>query len=456
MLDLLRPWPGASVLDVGGGHGQVTGPLVDAGYAVTVLGSEPACESARPGMDRHGPRALRRRRPAALPGFADRSYDVVLSLRLLPHVRRVAELVATLARLARAAVVVDYPTRRSVNAVSGPFFGLKQGVEGDTRPVHGVLRPRDRGRVRGARLLPHGCAVPSSSRRWRSTAPWARPRSRGRSRARRGARPHLRARLPRRAEARAAWLSPPRARLGARAVPPLGAQAAQARRARPRAGPDARACAASTSAPTTASSACCCASAAAPGRRADLTAEAVASIRSLVGDDVHLVAGDRLPFPDAAFDRVVVVDMLEHVADEAAFARELARVTKPGGRLVVNTPHLKRTLLRRARHALGQTDEKHGHLRPGYTPERPRELLAPAFELREPPHLLALLLGGGRHRPQLGHRAPRQEVLGQGHGGDGRRPRPPPQGLPELRPDLPARLGREPASTRWCRPRATC
>jgi SAM-dependent methyltransferase len=113
----------------------------------------------------------------------------------------------------------------------------------------------------------------------------------------------------------------------------------------------------------------------------DLTQEAVASIRSLVEDDVHLVAGDRLPFPDAAFDRVVVVDMLEHVPDESAFARELARVTKPGGRLVLNTPHLKRTLLRRLRRALGQTDAKHGHLRPGYTPERLRELLAPAFEL---------------------------------------------------------------------------
>lgn len=113
----------------------------------------------------------------------------------------------------------------------------------------------------------------------------------------------------------------------------------------------------------------------------DLTDESVASIRSLVGDDVHLVAGGVLPFADAAFDRVVVVDMLEHVSDEAAFARELARVTKSGGRLLVNTPHLKRTLLRRARHALGQTDAKHGHLRPGYTPGRLAELFAPGFEL---------------------------------------------------------------------------
>jgi ubiquinone/menaquinone biosynthesis C-methylase UbiE len=113
----------------------------------------------------------------------------------------------------------------------------------------------------------------------------------------------------------------------------------------------------------------------------DLTGDAVASIRSLVGTDTHLVRGDRLPFPDATFDRVVVVDMLEHVEDEQAFAAELARVTKPGGRLIVNTPHLKRTALRRLRHALGQTDEKHGHLRPGYTPEQLRQLFGQAFEM---------------------------------------------------------------------------
>jgi SAM-dependent methyltransferase len=111
---------------------------------------------------------------------------------------------------------------------------------------------------------------------------------------------------------------------------------------------------------------------------ADLTEEAVDSIRELVGDDVHRVDGRLLPFADASFDGVVVVDMLEHVPDDAAFLAELARITRPGGRLVVNTPHLKRTALRRFREALGQTDEKHGHLRPGYTPEGLQALLRAA------------------------------------------------------------------------------
>ena len=112
---------------------------------------------------------------------------------------------------------------------------------------------------------------------------------------------------------------------------------------------------------------------------ADMTDEAVASIRTLVGSDVHRTDGTRLPFPSGEFDRVVVVDMLEHVADEAAFVAELARVTRPGGRLIVNTPHLKETALRRFRHALGQTDERHGHLRPGYTPGRLTALLDGRF-----------------------------------------------------------------------------
>jgi demethylmenaquinone methyltransferase/2-methoxy-6-polyprenyl-1,4-benzoquinol methylase len=52
---------------------------------------------------------------------------------------------------------------------------------------------------------------------------------------------------------------------------------------------------------------------------------------------VPLVAGDalRLPFPDAAFDAVTISFGLRNVADVDLALRELARVTRPGGRLVV-------------------------------------------------------------------------------------------------------------------------
>jgi demethylmenaquinone methyltransferase/2-methoxy-6-polyprenyl-1,4-benzoquinol methylase len=53
--------------------------------------------------------------------------------------------------------------------------------------------------------------------------------------------------------------------------------------------------------------------------------------------DVPLVAGDalRLPFPDAAFDAVTISFALRNVVDVEAALRELGRVTRTGGRLVV-------------------------------------------------------------------------------------------------------------------------
>jgi demethylmenaquinone methyltransferase / 2-methoxy-6-polyprenyl-1,4-benzoquinol methylase len=52
---------------------------------------------------------------------------------------------------------------------------------------------------------------------------------------------------------------------------------------------------------------------------------------------VPLVAGDalRLPFPDACFDAVTISFALRNVVDAEAALRELGRVTRAGGRLVV-------------------------------------------------------------------------------------------------------------------------
>lgn len=44
-----------------------------------------------------------------------------------------------------------------------------------------------------------------------------------------------------------------------------------------------------------------------------------------------------LPFPDAAFDRVVAMHMLYHVPDQQRAIAEMYRVLKPGGTLVVTT-----------------------------------------------------------------------------------------------------------------------
>jgi SAM-dependent methyltransferase len=116
-------------------------------------------------------------------------------------------------------------------------------------------------------------------------------------------------------------------------------------------------------------------------RSADLDPAAVRSIRSLVGDPVDLLEGASLPYPNASFDLVVVIDLLEHVHDDVRLAAELARVTAPGGRLVACVPHDRpRSMLRKLRLALGLTDEKHGHVRPGYDRRTLTRLLNGSFE----------------------------------------------------------------------------
>lgn len=116
-------------------------------------------------------------------------------------------------------------------------------------------------------------------------------------------------------------------------------------------------------------------------KSADLDEQAVCSIRQLVKEDVFQINGISTTFNDNEFDRVVIVDLLEHIETEREFIEELFRIIKPGGELIINVPQIKNSLLRKLRLAIGQTDEKHGHLRPGYTVEQLAVLLKDKFQI---------------------------------------------------------------------------
>ena len=68
----------------------------------------------------------------------------------------------------------------------------------------------------------------------------------------------------------------------------------------------------------------------------DISAPAL-KLLSERGGRVTLAEVTALPFPDATFDLVCALDIIEHVDDDDAALEELTRVARPGGMLMIST-----------------------------------------------------------------------------------------------------------------------
>ncbi len=77
-----------------------------------------------------------------------------------------------------------------------------------------------------------------------------------------------------------------------------------------------------------------------------------------------LASAEALPLPDVSFDGILFLDVLEHVVDESAVIREIRRILKPGGTLILSVPH---------RGLLGWLDSRH------YSLKEVQVLLGPEF-----------------------------------------------------------------------------
>jgi SAM-dependent methyltransferase len=135
------------------------------------------------------------------------------------------------------------------------------------------------------------------------------------------------------------------------------------------------------------------ASAAPPVVALDLDLPALA----LAAGEVGAVAADalRLPFPDRTFGTVLLADVLEHCPDDAAVLREIARVTRPGGCLLLSVPSIEwgfpdfQSVL-----GIATVHDRPGpeqHHRPGYTAAELRRLSAlTGFEVEEVRQIMRL------------------------------------------------------------------
>ena len=126
----LCDWRGRSVLDVGGGHAQLTPILRTLASEIVVVGSdERSLERVR---REFADCATATGNLLALP-FESKAFDLVVAVRLLPHVRNWQKLLSELCRVARSTVVIDYPRTTGLNRLTPLLFPLKLRLEGNTR-----------------------------------------------------------------------------------------------------------------------------------------------------------------------------------------------------------------------------------------------------------------------------------------------------------------------------------
>ena len=125
----LGPATGQSVLDVGGGHGQLLETYQSRNFIITIHGSDNTCFEQ---VDREQ-FECQTGVLTELP-YADQQFDSVISVRMIPHLDAWQEVIGELCRVCRYRVIIEYPPKLGFNALTPLLFGAKKRVEKNTRP----------------------------------------------------------------------------------------------------------------------------------------------------------------------------------------------------------------------------------------------------------------------------------------------------------------------------------
>jgi SAM-dependent methyltransferase len=100
--------------------------------------------------------------------------------------------------------------------------------------------------------------------------------------------------------------------------------------------------------------------------------QGIGEMAEFLGDPVSHVDINRFPYPDEAFDVVIVIDVHEHFADLSGFNHEIRRVLAPGGLAIITTPNGDTRLpVAALKRVIGMGPATYGHVVQGY---RIREL----------------------------------------------------------------------------------
>ena len=106
----------------------------------------------------------------------------------------------------------------------------------------------------------------------------------------------------------------------------------------------------------------------------DVSEDALAFCRERGLEKVKLGAGEDLPYDDGTFDLVTAFDVVEHMDDDLAGLKEMRRVLRPGGRVLLFVPTFM--------FLWGLQDEVSNHRRRYRLPELTKVLKEAGFEIQ--------------------------------------------------------------------------
>jgi len=145
--------PNRTVLDVGTGTGRAALLMALGGARVTgVDASKEMLAIARQRASEAGAAIAFRTGDAHALDFTDRSFEVVISLRMIMHTPRWNDCVAELCRVADQLVILDYPSSRSTALVQSRARRILAVFGTPHRALSGVLTRTDRGCARTCRI----------------------------------------------------------------------------------------------------------------------------------------------------------------------------------------------------------------------------------------------------------------------------------------------------------------
>jgi len=105
-------------------------------------------------------------------------------------------------------------------------------------------------------------------------------------------------------------------------------------------------------------------------------------LEDMLDEDVVELEGLHIPLADDCADVVVMQDVLEKIEDDYEFVREVHRVLKPNGILVVCAPNYKKLGLAGGfRNLLGFSAEVQGLARSGYTQSELYDVIKDGFDI---------------------------------------------------------------------------